>query len=105
MISVNRSAVEYSLYDATRFAWKLDAKKVQKAEVVLSCVKGIIRGAFIPQKWMEATSHNFPGFPDESGRLAFTGHEAPEEIKKQYVGCRIPDVFTFGSGNPVRYTW
>ena len=107
LVSVNRSAsaLEYSLYDSTRFAWKLGHERANDIEVVLPCEKGMIIGAFIPEKWMEATSDNFPGFPNEPGRLAFTGHEAPEKIKDQYVGCRTPDDYPFGSGNPVRYTW
>ena len=105
LISVNRSALERPLYEAIRFAWKLDSNHAKETEVVLACEKGIIRGAFIPESWMEATSDYFPGFPNEPGRLGFTGYEAPPEIQSFYIGCRIPDEYQFGSGNPVRYTW
>jgi hypothetical protein len=36
LISVNRSAAQTSLYDATRYAWKISRSKVKKAEVILS---------------------------------------------------------------------
>lgn len=105
LISVNRSASELPLYEATRFAWKLSQKRAEETEVVLASEKGIIRGAFIPEKWLEATVDNFPGRPNEPGRLGFIGHEAPPEIKNIYVGRRIPDDYRFGTANPIRYTW
>jgi len=105
LISVNRSASELPLYEATRFAWKLSQKRVREAEVVLSSEKGIIRGAYIPEKWMEATADNFPGRLDRPGRVGFIGHEAPPEIQNIYVGRRLPDEYRFGTANPIRYTW
>lgn len=105
LISVNRSASERPLYEATRFAWKLSKQRAHETEVVLACEKGIIRGAFIPKQWLRATLENFPGRVDEPSRLGFIGHEAPEEIKKQYLGKRIPDEYRFGTANPIRYTW
>lgn len=105
LISVNRSASELPLYEATRFAWKLSKKRAKEAEVVLASEKGIIRGAYIPDKWLEATADNFPGRPDRPGRLGFTGSEAPTEIQLLYIGRRIPDNYRFGTANPIRYTW
>jgi len=105
LISVNRSASERPLYEAARYAWKLSQKRAKEAEVVLACEKGIIRGAFIPEQWMEATADNFPGYPDRPGRLGFIGHGAPREIETRYVGKKIPDEYRFGTANPIRYTW
>jgi hypothetical protein len=105
LISVNRSASERPLYEATRFAWKLSKKRAAQAEIVLSSEKGIIRGAFIPKKWLEATTDNFPGYPDRPGRIGFVGEEAPQEIKDLYLGFRIPDKYKFAPSNPIRYTW
>lgn len=105
LISVNRSASERPLYEAARFAWKLSQKRANEAEVVLAAEKGIIRGAFIPEKWLKATSENFPGRPDRLGRLGFVGREAPPEIHRIYIGKRIPDAYRFGTANPIRYTW
>lgn len=107
LISINRTALEMSLYEAVRFAWRLSAKRASEAQVVLAVQNGIIKGAFIPQKWLPATKENFPErFNTELvDRLGFIGEEAPDEIKRSYIGCRLPDDFRFGVGNPVRYTW
>lgn len=105
LISVNRSASERPLYEATRFAWKLSQKRAKETEVVLASEKGIIRGAYIPEKWLEATADNFPGRPDRPGRLGFVGRKAPTEIQEMYVGRRVPDDYRFGTANPIRYTW
>ncbi|KRW58934.1 LEM-3-like GIY-YIG domain-containing protein [Pseudomonas sp. TTU2014-080ASC] len=105
LISINRSASERPLYEATRYAWKLSQKRAKETEIVLASEKGIIKAAYIPEKWLEATAQNFPGRPDRPGRLGFIGREADEEIKKMYLGRRIPEAFRFGTANPIRYTW
>ena len=39
-------------------------------------------------------------------RLGFVGEEAPEDIKKLYVGKRVPDEYRKrGAANPIKYTW
>jgi len=63
LISVNRSAAETSLYDATRYAWRIRREKAVEAEVVLATLQGLIVGAFIADDWLEATPENFPGGP------------------------------------------
>jgi len=106
MISVNRSAVESSLYEATRYAWRLNKKKAESAEVILPTVQGLIVGAFIAEKWLETTSINFPGKEDISGRYGFIGADAPNELQKLYVGKRVPDEYRKkGAANPIKYTW
>jgi hypothetical protein len=106
LISVNRSASEHSLYEAVRFAWKLNRDRVRDAELVLATLKGLIIGAFVPDEWLEATCANFPGRSDEAGRLGFVGYEAPNQVRSFYVGKRVPDEFRKpGAANPVKYTW
>ncbi len=105
LISVNRSALaESSLYEATRYAWKISPSKAKKAEVILATVQGVIKGAFIADDWLEATATNFPGRQDVPGRYGFVGREAPEQIQKMYVGKRVPDEFRKrGAANPIKY--
>jgi hypothetical protein len=47
LISVNRSATETSLYEATRYAWKLNPSKAGDADVILATLQGLIVGAFV----------------------------------------------------------
>ena len=106
LISVNRSATERSLYEATRFAWKLSKSRARQAEVVLPTVRGLIVGAFVADEWLKATADNFPGRENIPGRIGFVGREAPKEIRELYVGKRVPDEYRKrGAANPIRYTW
>ena len=41
LISVNRSASESSLYDAVRYAWKMDRTKARQAEIILATRQGL----------------------------------------------------------------
>ncbi|MGH7476000.1 MAG: LEM-3-like GIY-YIG domain-containing protein [Longimicrobiales bacterium] len=106
LISVNRSAAERSLYDATRYAWKISKSKAKQAEVVLATMQGLIVGAFVAHDWLEATPANFPGRDGVPGRLGFVGEDAPGAIKSLYVGKRVPDEYRKrGAANPIKYTW
>lgn len=106
LISVNRSAAETSLYEATRYAWKISRRKAMQAEVILATLRGLIVGAFVADDWLPATAENFPGHPDAPGRLAFIGRKAPSDIRELYVGKRVPDEYRKrGAANPIKYTW
>lgn len=104
LISVNWSALERSIYEAVRHAWKIDPRKAQKADYVLAVHRGLIVGAFKAQQWLKATPENFPGLPSHDNRWGFVGHDAPEEIKRLYLRKRLPDEFRAkGNQNPIRY--
>jgi hypothetical protein len=106
LISVNRSAAVTSLYEATRFAWKVSLAKAKQAEVILATLQGLIVGAFVANDWLPATSANFPSREDVPGRFGFIGEAAPQRIRRQYVGKRVPDEYRKrGSANPIKYTW
>lgn len=106
LISVNRSATETSLYDATRYAWKISKSKAEQAELILAILHGIIVGAFVADKWLEATSENFPGREGVSGRFGFVGRKASPDIEELYVRKRVPDEYRKrGAANPIKYTW
>src|SRR5690606_33969678 len=92
LISVNRSAAETSLYEATRYAWKVNPSKAKRAEVILPTLQGLIVGAFVADDWLPAASDNFPR-EDAPGRYGFVGREAPDEIKQLYVGKRVPEEY------------
>jgi uncharacterized protein len=106
LINVNRSATETSLYDATRYAWKISKSTAEQAEVILATVQGLIVGAFVAHEWLEATPENFPGRVEMPGRLGFVGSAAPDEIARLYVDKRVPDEYRKrGASNPIKYTW
>jgi hypothetical protein len=105
LVNVNRRAGDVSLYDAVRFAWKV-GKKAEDAELVLAVKQGLIVGAFVPTKWLPATSENFPEFGESPGRVGFVGIEASAQLKAQYVNKRLPDEYRKkGAANPIKYTW
>ncbi|MCB5163099.1 hypothetical protein [Marinomonas algarum] len=106
IISVNRSSLDNSLYEAIRYAWRLNKKKASEAEIILANVQGVIVGAFTAEEWLEATAENFPGRETVEGRYGFVGHEASIDLQKLYVSKRTPDEFRKkGASNPIRYTW
>jgi hypothetical protein len=106
LITINQSAEErQSIYAAVHYAWKIDPKKAATAELVLAVHHGLIIGVFVADKWLEATTHNFPGTEvDRPGRWGFLGREAPENIATLYLRKRVPDFLRKkGAANPVRY--
>jgi hypothetical protein len=105
LISVNRSALARpSLYEATRWAWRINPTKARKAELVLATVQGMIQGAFIADEWVEATAANLPGRQDVPPRYGFNGREAPDDMQRLYVGKRVPDEYRKkGAANPIKY--
>ena len=106
LISVNITATTRPLLEATRYAWVLKKSKAEQADVVLATQHGVIVGAFIAERWLEATTQNFPGREPRPGRFGFEGKEALSNITKLYVGKRVPDEYRKqGASNPIKYTW
>ena len=106
LITVNRSVTEAeSIYAAVRYAWKIDPKKAEKAELVFALQQGVVVGVFVADKWLQATTQNFPHTTvDREGRWGFVGREADDVIAKLYLRHRLPDQFRKrGAANPVRY--
>lgn len=103
-INVNRTASELSLYEAVRYAWKIDPKKAERCDYVLAVQRGLIIGAYVAEQWLPASPENFPKHyqPEtHEGRWGFIGHEAPNDIQKLYVRKRLPR--RRGAANPIRY--
>jgi hypothetical protein len=106
LITVNRSVAEKaSVYEAVRYAWKLDPKKARKASLIMAVERGLIIGVFVADRWLAATPENFPGtVVERPGRWGFVGREAATDVAESYVRHRLPDAMRKpGAANPVRY--
>lgn len=107
MITINKSVSERSIYDATRFAWKLSKVKIKKVDYVLAVKQGIIVGVFIPTEWYPATIANYPEFHiDRPERFGFIGSEADDQIIQLYLHKRVPKEYRKkGAANPIKYSF
>lgn len=106
LVNVNKTVAETSLYEATRYAWGVKKANAEQAEVILANLQGLIVGAFVARQWLQATAENFPGHEPLPGRYGFIGEEAPDEVKRLYVGKRVPDAYRKrGARWSFRYTW
>lgn len=106
LINVNRSATETSLYDATRYAWKISPKKASKAEIICAVRFGIIVAVFVADEWLPATPEHFPGKEPMPNRHGFIGADAPDPIRRMYINKRLPDTYRKrGAANPIKYTY
>ncbi|MGI8979316.1 MAG: LEM-3-like GIY-YIG domain-containing protein [Pirellulaceae bacterium] len=106
LINVNNTATEKSLYEATRYAWKISKSNAEQAEIVLAIRRGVIVEAFVAHQWLSATPKNFPGREQAPGRLGFEGELASPEVRRMYVGKRLPDQYRKkGASNPIKYSW
>nr|WP_255596715.1 hypothetical protein [Cognatishimia sp. MH4019] len=104
-ILVNRSALDGSVYDSARFAWKLSQARAEKAEYVFAVLNGLILEIFLIDEWKSATRANFPEFShatEQSDRFGFIGRPAPKEIESKYRRKRVPPR-PRGAANPIRY--
>ena len=109
LISIANSVDDESrsnIYEATRFAWRLDPARARKADLVLAHRRGVVVGVFLAHEWLPATVTNFPGLTSEvaSDRWGFNGIDAPEEARRQYLQRRVPEEFRRrGAANPIRF--
>jgi hypothetical protein len=87
--------INEAFYEATRAAWKLSMHRAKEADYVLSVLNGIVRAVYSDMVWKVV---------EDRARLGFDGREAPDEIKKKYVGKRIPPEFRKrGVQSPCQY--
>ena len=99
LVSIAKTIEKTNIYDATRFAWPVSRERAENVELVLGCVKGIVKGVYVPDHpWMEATKENFPSLvaTHKGRRWGFKGVEADDATKANYLGKRVPDNLTIG---------
>ncbi len=106
MININRSIKDVDIYDAVRYAWKVNVERAKRADFILAVEKGIIVGVFVAEEWKKANRHNFPEFQCASGRWGFIGKEADDEVQGLYLGKRIPSEYRKkGAAFPLKYNF
>jgi len=116
-ISINEQYPHYKtaddLYTATRGLWRLSRERAEHAKYAFAIYKGEIKEVYEIERWLPATKA-FSDFwieklksqgriihaDEHIGRYEFIGHLAPEDIRKKYLGRKIPKRHT---GNPIMY--
>jgi hypothetical protein len=100
------------LYQVTRSMWRLNIERANRARYAFAVYQGVIKEVYEVEQWMPATEstrrfwrekENLQGedFGDtHDGRSEFIGEIAPQEIRKKYVGKKLPGR---PSQNPIRY--
>lgn len=89
-----------SLYEAVRWAWRLDPARAEAADWVVAVVEGICCGMYEVHRW-EPSQRN-------PGRYEFIGRELDDqgEVARQYIGKPIPARYRRrGVANPILYGW
>ena len=96
-----------SIYDAVRWAWKVNENKAWQYKLVLANLRGLVVGAYRPTEWLPAGNAIFSGvegYTSESDRLGFIGEEAESKVRDYYVRKRVPDRYRRrGAANPIRF--
>ncbi len=107
LINIGVSALQHSaIYEAVRYAWKIDVTRARKAQYILAVCSGLVVGVFVPEIWLEATTEHFPDRESKQGRWGFIGCDAPSDITKTYLRKRVPSSMRKkGSANPIRYSY
>jgi hypothetical protein len=103
LVSINRTIQHLPVYDATRYAWRVDRNRVKNVDLVLGCEEQVVKGVFVVLMWLDAspgepTARNFPNFiaTHKGQRWGFEGKEANETDQRNYLEKRIPVTLRIG---------
>jgi hypothetical protein len=90
------------IYEAVRGVWKMSRKEAERRSLVLAYDGVLVRGAYRPTRWLEATKSNFRFLHEDiPGRIGFEGTPA-QDVWSYYVGKRVPPRRK-GAIGPFRY--
>lgn len=85
-----------SIYDATRYCWRVNIDRANNCKYVFSVVQGVVKAVYENPVWTRVTS-----IPT---RCEFEANEAPSGVWNKYFGKKIPDQYrAMGNANPVLY--
>ena len=106
LIAIGNLWRERGIYGAVRGVWKINKEKAERYQLVLAHIRGLVKGAYIPEgEWLIGSKKDFPSEDkDLLDKYGFNGREADLEVWNRYVGKRVPDEYRKkGAANPVRY--
>ena len=96
-------------YAAVRYAWKVNLNRVERYELVLARLRGMVVGAYRPTKWLPATRENFSDLAQHYNDVVdlphlhgFVGERAEPDVWDYYVRKRVPKRF-LRSQNAIRF--
>ncbi len=85
------------IYETVRSAWKINLKKMQDYKYCFAVLNGVVRNVYYIEEWI-------PDHRGRDGRYEFSGKEATDEIRKQFVNKRLPEKYRKkGMASPVLY--
>lgn len=114
IIKINKSFGKLSTWDATRFSWVVNPVIAMQADIVLGVANGIIRGVYVPEKWVKSIEEEEPELfryhnvtqKNQENRKVLVGHEAPAEMQERFLNKQIPAKYSMkGSMNSFRYNF
>lgn len=111
VIKIKRSYDDnVSVYEAVRKAWKISVFRARKADLIFAVTDDLVRGVFVADEWLPATTKNFPALlEDIPGRYGFNGRDATPESKNKYLGKRLPPSLQGkgkrGMASPILYNY
>ncbi len=85
------------VYETVRSAWKVNLSKIKAYKYCFAVLNGVVKNVYSIDEWS-------PDHRGREGRYEFTGKEAPNDIRKQFVNKRIPEGYRKkGMASPVLY--
>jgi hypothetical protein len=90
----NRFMTTNQLYDATRSAWKVSARRRNSVVYAVAAFRGLVREVYKIDSW------NVKG-----DRWEFSGQVALPEVRDKYINQSLDEYKIKGSQNPIKYTF
>lgn len=80
------------IYEVTRASWIINANRAMRASCILSVARGLVRGVFVVDRWLQC---------EDSNRKYFEGKV--DEDHQNFVGKSVEHMFRKCGQNPIRY--
>ena len=104
LISVAQLWKVLGVYEAVRGVWRMKIERASQYNLVLAHVRGVVRGAYRPTRWMEWSPEHFPADWGPTNKIGFDGDDAEPDVWERYVGRRVPATYRKkGAQTPFRY--